>query len=108
MSDGVKPRNSAECGQCDHFDPVLRGTKRTNWGWCAIKSIYPFNDSPGQVTPGGVKRVLGRDEPAEPKIVELKGIEPHCTLYKIKTKKPDKAALMAQALAIPSPSKIKK
>ena len=104
MSDAAPPRNDKACGQCDHFDPVLRGKKPTQWGWRAIKSVYPFNDSPGQVTPGGVKRVLNVDEPAKPKIVTVKGLEPHCALYKIKTKKPDKADLIAAALKPAKPT----
>lgn len=98
-NDAPPPRNPNPCGQCDHFDPVLRGTKPTRWGWCTPKSLYPYSDSPGQVTPASAQRVPHPDMPAEPKIVQVLGNEPHCGLYKIKTKKPTKQELLAAAVS---------
>lgn len=89
--------NDKKCSDCDAFDPILHGMKETKMGWCAKRSIYPFMDSVGQVTPPGVKRVENATDPAQPYIVEASGIKQDCNLYAIKKKKKSKAELLAEA-----------
>jgi hypothetical protein len=90
--------NISNCGGCEHFDPVIRGTKPTPWGWCVKNSTYPAKEGPGQVFPPGVKRVTGAERPA-PHIVRKEQIVPNCTLYLIRTAKPTKQELMAKLLS---------
>ncbi len=89
--------NKNMCGECDHFDPVIRGMKETQWGWCSKKSVYPHKDAPGQVSPKGVARVENPEDLAKPHMVQKKDVKKGCTLYTIKKKKPTKAELLKAA-----------
>ena len=60
--------NDKPCGECQHFDVIIRGKRETKHGWCAKKSKYPAKEGPGQVFPEGVERV-GNGELAQPVIV---------------------------------------
>ena len=33
--------NKLPCGQCAHYDPILRGTRETHRGTCVKRSVYP-------------------------------------------------------------------
>ena len=77
--------NDKPCNTCVHFDPIKKGdgSKPTRHGWCAVQSVYPAVENPGQTFPPGVKRA----EPGElatPHIVEAKGIVKHCLQRKEK------------------------
>lgn len=85
------------CGSCEHYDPVLRGTKETKWGWCAKKSVYPAKEGPGQLFPVGVKRVEG-GALAEPCIVRKEQIVPNCPVYTIRKVRPSKQELVDKLL----------
>jgi hypothetical protein len=71
------------CETCQHYDPIIRGSKPGRHGRCAAKSTYPNKEQKGQVFPAGVKReapgVL-----AKPVIVVGADVESACTLYRIK------------------------
>lgn len=73
--------NKHPCSTCQYFDPVLRGTKSTKWGWCTRKSVYPLKEGPGQVFPPGVQRVENAEEPARPFLVQGQQIIIACMLY---------------------------
>jgi hypothetical protein len=91
------PLNKNKCDQCEHFDPVLRGTKPTPWGWCAKRSIYPVQEGPGQVFPVGVMRA----EPgslAEPYMVRRGQVIDNCTTFLIRRVRSSKAELINQLL----------
>lgn len=90
--------NTKPCSECEHYDPILRGAQETRMGWCVKKSLYPYRDSPGQVTPAKAQRVNDPDAPAEPHIVSAAGVVPGCTEFAPKKQKPSKADLMAKAL----------
>lgn len=90
--------NTKSCGTCEHYDPILRGMKSTANGWCVKKSVYPHQDSPGQVTPPSAIRVSSPEEPAKPCIVQGAGIQAGCTLYMIRRNKSSKQDLLAQAM----------
>lgn len=90
--------NTKTCGDCEHYDPILRGTRPTPRGWCAKKSVYPYMDSPGQVTPQGVQRVPNPEDPAKPVIVEQRQVKADCTLFTVRRSKMSKADLIAKAL----------
>lgn len=89
--------NTKNCGTCEHYDPVIRGTKETKWGWCVKKSTYPAKEGPGQVFPAGVKRAEGAAE-AEPCIVRNSEIVPNCPIYTIRRARPTKQDLVARLL----------
>lgn len=74
------------CASCAHYDPIVVGGNRrpARHGWCAVKSIYPAAEQPGQTFPSGVRRA----EPgalATPHIVTGAGIVPTCHLRRDKT-----------------------
>jgi hypothetical protein len=53
--------NDTPCGRCAFYDPLLgSGGKDTEMGWCAKRSVYPFQEGPGQVFPLGVERVASK------------------------------------------------
>lgn len=68
------------CDTCQHYDPILRGSKPGRHGRCAIKSTYPAQPQQGQVFPPGVKRAPD-GEPAKPVIVIGRDVVAHCTDY---------------------------
>lgn len=84
------------CGDCKHFDPILRGTKPTSRGWCALKSIYPFRDAMGQVAPAGAKRAAREDLPAVPVLVRREAPHPSCNDFRPQGPR-DAASLLAAA-----------
>lgn len=90
--------NDKKCSDCDAYDPILHGMKETRMGWCVKRSLYPYMDSAGQVTPPGAQRVTRAEDPAKPYIVEKDGIKQDCNLYTIKKKKPEKKDLLAAAM----------
>lgn len=90
--------NTKTCGTCDHFDPVVRGMKETQWGWCVKKSVYPKHDSAGQVTPPNAVRADHADDLAKPFMVQKVTVRPECVLYAITKKKPTKADLLKAAM----------
>jgi hypothetical protein len=99
--------NDKPCDTCDHFDVVLRGnsgkkvkgklvsgTRETDWGWCAKKSVYPHTEGPGQRFPLEVKRVDKPEDLAKPVIVRKGQVAEHCTHFTSKKIKPSKAELL--------------
>ncbi len=90
--------NDKKCSDCDAYDPILHGMKGTKSGWCVKRSLYPYMDSAGQVTPPDAKRVENPEDPAKPYIVQGSGIKQDCNLYTIKKKKPEKKDLLAAAM----------
>lgn len=95
--------NDKKCSDCDAYDPILHGMKETRSGWCVKRSLYPFQDSKGQITPAGAQRVTDPTAPAQPYIVAGAGIKQDCTLFTIKKKRPDKKDLLAAAMGITAP-----
>ncbi len=91
--------NTNPCGTCDHFDPVVRGMKETQWGWCVKRSIYPKHDSRGQVTPANAVRADSAEDLAQPHMVQKTEIRSDCVLYTIAKKKPTKADLLKAAMS---------
>lgn len=73
------------CNTCRNFDPIVKGDGKvpTRHGWCAVQSVYPAAEMPGQTFPPGVKRAEP-GELAKPHIVEAKGIIPACALRRDK------------------------
>ena len=90
--------NDKPCQLCDHYDPILRGVKPTSMGWCARRSLYPYMDSPGQVTPTNARRVANPEDPAQPVIVNADQVVPACQTYAPRRQKVSKEALLAAAL----------
>lgn len=72
--------NTLKCMQCRFYDPI-KSAKRPNasHGWCAVKSIYPFKEGPGQQFPSGVRRVDSPEKPAKPMIVRGDEVVTPCT-----------------------------
>jgi hypothetical protein len=79
------------CNTCQHYDPIIRGTKEGRHGRCAAKSTYPAKEQRGQVFPQGVKRAAP-GELAKPVIVLGTGIVKECTVYRAKPPKPTQKA----------------
>lgn len=90
--------NNNPCETCDHYDPILRGTKPTTMGWCARRSLYPYADSPGQVTPPGARRVANPEDPAVPVIVQAKQVVSACQTHVPKRAKLTKADMISAAM----------
>ena len=90
--------NNKNCGACNNFDPVLRGTKDTSWGWCASKSEYPATEGPGQIFPLGVKRVEA-GVPAKPFIVKKNQVVTNCTVFLAKKAQLSKQDLVNKLLS---------
>ena len=90
--------NDKKCEDCQHFDPVMRGTNRglrtSNWAWCAKHSVYPMKEGPGQHFPEGVTRMTDPDSPAKPKIVRVGEVVVNCTRFQEKRHTLSKADLL--------------
>lgn len=73
------------CASCTHYDPILVGgnRKEAHHGWCAVQSVYPAIEQPGQTFPDGVRRAEP-GEPAKPHIVTGTGVVKLCTLRRDK------------------------
>ena len=72
--------NKVKCKDCRHYDTIRSGqTKNPQHGWCAVRSIYPFKESVGQVFPPGVRKQPSEDIPAKPEIVTGAGIVANCS-----------------------------
>ena len=62
---------SFPCGECCFYDPVGRHVNsKAAFGRCALRSVYPKKEGPGQVFPPDVKRVANEEDPAKPYIVK--------------------------------------
>ena len=72
------------CVQCQYYDPIIRAQKTGRHGRCAIKSVYPAVEQPGQVFPPGVARVAP-GELARPVIVTGRDVVPGCTQFRVLT-----------------------
>lgn len=88
--------NEKPCDDCQHFDPVIRGKKPTNWGWCAKKSVYPKKQGPGQIFPMGVKRVANGADPAQPYMVKKGKVVTNCVEYRLRLPGPSKQDLIKE------------
>ena len=77
--------NDKPCKSCKNFDRIVFGddSKKTSQGWCAAKSIYHYQEQPGQVFPVGVKRAAP-GELATPVIVKAGEVITNCIDYKPK------------------------
>jgi hypothetical protein len=69
------------CKDCQHYDPIIRGTTPGNHGRCAVQSTYPATEQKGQVFPAGVTREAPGDL-AKPVIVVGREIVKGCTLFR--------------------------
>lgn len=70
------------CKKCQHYDPILKGKdKTTRHGRCAVQSIYPNKEQPGQTFPPGVRRAAP-GALAKPLIVVGSETVRHCTLFR--------------------------
>lgn len=82
--------NNKPCKECSFYDEIKLGKgAKSNRGWCAKKSKYPYQEGPGQVFPSGVDRVAA-GELAQPVIVKGAQVVPNCgdfTPIKITLKK---------------------
>lgn len=77
--------NKTKCKDCRHYDVIRSGqTKNPQHGWCAAKSVYPYQEEIGQVFPPGVKRASSPGELAKPEIVEGNRVLSFCVLVKPK------------------------
>ena len=70
--------NDKACGTCVNFDGV---TTKSNHGRCAVQSVYPTKEQPGQTFPAGVKRAAP-GELAKPVIVTRLEVVGNCTKYR--------------------------
>lgn len=67
--------NDKPCGGCLHFDRI---SIKSSHGRCAVRSVYPTTEQPGQSFPAGVSRApLGTL--AKPVIVNVTEIVTNCT-----------------------------
>jgi hypothetical protein len=73
------------CASCVHYDPIVIGGNRKEGrhGWCAVQSVYPAAEHPGQTFPDGVRRARP-GELAKPHIVTGAGVVPLCVLRRDK------------------------
>ena len=71
------------CKECQNYDPLLRLGSPTRQGRCAVQSVYPNKEQPGQIFPVGVARVA-RGELAKPVIVVGSEIVKGCTQFRTK------------------------
>jgi hypothetical protein len=71
------------CQDCQNYDPILRGGGPTKHGRCAVKSVYPNKEQPGQIFPVGVARVEP-GELAKPVIVVGREVVTGCTQFRTK------------------------
>lgn len=70
------------CKQCRNYDPIIRGKDHeARHGRCAVQSIYPNQEQPGQVFPDGIKRAAP-GALATPKIVIGSEIQKTCMLFR--------------------------
>jgi hypothetical protein len=73
--------NDKPCKDCAHYDVIRLGRgAKSNKGWCAKKSKYPYQEGPGQIFPPGVDRV-GPGELAQPVIVRGAGVVSNCEQF---------------------------
>lgn len=74
------------CTSCTHYDPIVVGgnRKESRIGWCAVRSVYPAVEHPGQTFPAGVRRAAP-GELATPHIVAGTGVVKLCTLRRDKS-----------------------
>lgn len=102
--------NDKPCDTCEHFDPVLRGAlkaglKPTVWGWCAVRSVYPAQEGPGQTFPANVMRVEDPSSPAKPHLVKRGEVATQCNTYVSKRTAISKADLLKKLNAQNTPGK---
>lgn len=69
------------CKNCAHYDPIIKGKKPVRHGRCAIQSIYPTQEQPGQTFPAGVRRAAP-GKLAQPLIVVGNDVVKHCVLFR--------------------------
>lgn len=72
--------NDKPCGSCVNFDRV---SVRSSHGRCAVQSVYPYKEQPGQSFPVGVKRAAP-GVLAKPVIVTKLQIVGNCAKYRSK------------------------
>lgn len=69
------------CGTCKNFDPIIRGKDATRQGRCAVKSVYPAVQQPGQIFPVGALRAAP-GQLAKPVIVAKDEVVAACEEYR--------------------------
>lgn len=73
--------NDKPCKDCAFYDEIKLGKgAKSNKGWCAKKSKYPYKEGPDQVFPAGVDRV-GPGELAKPVIVRGAKVVDNCESF---------------------------
>lgn len=72
--------NDNPCGGCVNFDRI---SSKSNHGRCAIQSVYPYTEQPGQSFPAGAKRAAP-GALAKPVIVTKLQVVGSCTKYRAK------------------------
>lgn len=78
------------CSNCQHYDPIIRGTEEGRHGRCADRSTYPAKEQPGQVFPVGVRREPP-GELAKPVIVVGSDVMVNCAQFRGKPGKRGKS-----------------
>jgi hypothetical protein len=70
--------NKLKCKDCRFYDSIgAKGRGSDSHGRCAVKSVYPAKEGPGQVFPDGVRRVA-EGELAKPFVVEADKVISSC------------------------------
>lgn len=73
------------CKKCQHYDVIKKGKdKEARHGWCAVQSLYPAKEQPGQTFPPNIQRVKP-GELAKPFIVIGSECVKHCTRFRSKS-----------------------
>ena len=71
--------------ECFYYDPIVGpGSRLCVHGRCALKSVYPMKEGPGQVFPPGVTRMTEEGKPCKPFIVRGTEIDPSCATFRSK------------------------
>ena len=70
--------NDKACGTCVNYDRV---SPKSSHGRCAVQSVYPSKEQPGQSFPAGVKRAAPGNL-AKPVIVTVLQVVGNCTKYR--------------------------
>ena len=80
--------NHSPCGECEFYDPILRGLRETKLAWCSKKSVYPQRRDSHTLPPPAHAKVAAH---AKPVIVSRDHVEESCTQFVQLTHKRDKA-----------------
>lgn len=75
--------NQRPCSECTRFSAIsiAGGRRHARHGWCTLKSVYPYDEKPGEVIPEGVRRAAPGERP-KPHIVVGHEVQKSCTDFR--------------------------